>query len=201
MRKHFILVGFTLLCSAINAAPLPPFEQWQQKHFVEGTNFSIQGSSVEINADKSSAGLFLERDIDLTKTPVLNWSWKISNILRSQDEKGKKGDDFPARVYVVASSGPFPWQKKTICYVWSSYQKVGSRWANPYADNVIMLALNSGNKDVGNWINHSRNIQQDLETIFGKTFDELQVVAIMTDTDNSHQSARGQYRGLSFSAP
>lgn len=196
----------TLGCASgqLGAQELASFEKWEQKSFV-GENLFLfsqgsEGPEVKIVSDKASSGLFLEKKIDLNKTPVINWSWKVSNVLRSLKEKSKKGDDFAARVYVLTSTGPFPWQKKTISYVWSNYQSVGTQWPNPYTDKVMMLALNSGAQKVNTWQHHKRNVQQDLETAFGQKFDEIDVIAIMTDTDNTKQQATGWYKGIYFSA-
>lgn len=202
-----VIIGITwvaLLSSQIaSAQTLDRFEKWERKNFVgqSDISFSKEGNSdlVKISSTKTSSGLFLEKEIDLTKTPVINWSWKVDKVLRSLKEKTKKGDDFAARIYVLASTGPFPWQKKTISYVWSNYQKVGSQWPNPYTGQVIMIAVNSGAEKTGTWQHHQRNVRKDLETAFGKTFDKIDVVAIMTDTDNSKQQAAGWYKDIHFS--
>ena len=185
------------------AQPLVSFDKWEQKNFVGESSFTFsednQQSLVKITSDKTSSGLFLKKEIDLNKTPIINWSWKTSNVLRSLKEKQKKGDDFAARLYVLTSTGPFPWQKKTISYVWSNYQKIGEQWPNPYTGSVVMLAVDSGAEKVGTWQHHTRNVQKDLEAAFGKKFDQVDVVAIMTDTDNSKQLATGWYKNIHFS--
>ncbi len=185
------------------AQPLASFDQWEQKDFVGKSviRFSKEGQQavVEMVSNKTSSGLFLKKEVDLNKTPFISWSWKTSNVLRSLKEKNKQGDDFPARLYVLTSTGPLPWQKKTISYVWSNYQKIGSQWPNPYTSKVIMIAVDSGAEKVGTWQDHKRNVQQDLERAFGEKFDQVDVIAIMTDTDNSKQQATGWYKNIRFS--
>ncbi|MEH6445682.1 MAG: DUF3047 domain-containing protein [Oceanospirillaceae bacterium] len=200
-------MSFVLLISSstfISAQALTDFKDWKQKNFV-GNNqykFSLEKDMpmVKISSNQTSSGLFLEKKINLNKSPILNWSWKVSNVLQSLKEKTKQGDDFAARVYVLTSTGPFPWQKKTLSYVWSNYQKIGSSWPNPYTGKVIMIALDSGKQRIGEWRTHQRNVQQDLEAAFGEKYDKIDVIAIMTDTDNSKQKAVGWYKNMYFSA-
>ncbi len=199
------LLTLTLIFSLSSRADnLPLFSTWDKKNFL-GQNtylFSHDNSQniVRMESDKSASGLFLKKTIDLNKTPMLNWSWKISNVYEALNERSKKGDDYPVRVYVLASTGPLPWQKHTLTYVWSNYQKVGTIWPSPYTQKVVMIALNSGSKRANQWQQHQRNVQQDLEAAFGKIYAEIEVIAIMTDTDNSGQKATAWYRNLTFSA-
>ncbi len=184
------------------AEQLPPFSDWSEKNFLGKNRYQfsqVDGQhQVRVDSDKSASGLFLEKTIDLNKTPVLSWSWKISNVLSAVSERSKKGDDFAVRIYVLASTGPFPWQKHTLAYVWSNYQQVGESWKNPYTDKVIMLALNSGEELANTWQRHRRNVQDDLFTAFGVKYDQIEVLAIMTDTDNSLKKTTGWYKNISF---
>ena len=200
------IVMLTLLSSAVNSygETLIPFDQWRQKDFV-GTNKFIYSNTdniatVQIDSDQTASGLFLEQQVDLNKTPILNWSWKISNTLHSLKERTKKGDDFAARVYILTSTGPFPWQKKTLSYVWSNYQSVGESWPNPYTDTVMMIAVDSGKKLQGTWQHHQRDVQKDLQAAFGEKFDKIDVIAVMTDADNSKQKTTGWYKGFEFTS-
>lgn len=199
--KYFtpvLLLSLLTMSSPSYSQPLASLDSWEQKDFVERNQFEFPNteivSSVKTVSEKSSSGLFLKQDINLNETPILSWSWKTNNVFRSLNETSKKGDDFAARVYIVASTGPFPWQKKTICYVWSNYQKIDTQWKNPFADSVVMIAVDSGNKEVGTWRTHHRDVQADLKQIFNETFDSIEVIALMTDTDNSGQKSTTWYK-------
>ena len=206
MFKYFlpgIIYSFLLSFSTYTLSEslaLSPFKQWRQKDFV-GTNSYYfqqenQSSVVQISANKSASGLFLEKDINIDQTTFLQWSWKINHVLKNIDEHSKKGDDFAARVYVITSTGPFPWQKRSLCYVWSNNQAINSTWPNPFTGKVKMIALNSGNRLAGSWQHHQRNIQQDFERAFNIKHSQIEAIAIMTDTDNSQQQATGWYKNI-----
>ena len=196
---YSLLLSFSTY-SLSDSLALNPFKQWRQKDFVATNSYYFyqekQSSVVQISANKSASGLFLEKDIDINQTPFLQWSWKINHVLTNIDEHSKKGDDFAARVYVITSTGPFPWQKRSLCYVWSNNQAINSTWPNPFTGKVKMIALNSGNHLAGSWQHHQRNIQQDFENAFNKKYSQIEAIAIMTDTDNSQQQATGWYKNI-----
>lgn len=175
---------------------------WQEKTFSQPTRYELidNGAEKVLKADSkaSASGLYREMSIDLTKTPCLTWSWKVDRILSDLDETTKSGDDYPARVYVVFSGGLFFWRTRALNYVWSSTRPKGSDWPNAYTDRSILVAADSGPGKVGQWVKQSRNIRDDYKRLVGEDITRADAVAIMTDTDDSGQSATAYYRDLKF---
>jgi hypothetical protein len=136
--------------------------------------------------------------VDLAKTPVLNWSWKIEAPYRDIDESTKAGDDFPVRVYVVVERGLLGLRTRAMNYVWASAKPAGTRWPNPYTSQAMMLAVDSGAAKAGAWVNHKRNVREDLRAAFGDDVTEIDAVAVMTDGDNGGRSARAWYGDIFF---
>lgn len=177
---------------------------WDEKSFVGNTRYEIVNSEnltfVKAETNASASGLFREIDIDLNKTPYLNWSWKVANTYQGNDERSKDGDDYPARIYVVVSGGLFFWKTRAINYVWSSNQPVDTKWENAYTKNARMIALRSGENNSEQWLTEKRNIRDDLKQLFGEEIDEINAIAIMSDSDNSGQSATAWYGDIYFSS-
>lgn len=180
---------------------------WEEKAFEGNTQYQIvvdeklKNKVLQAKSQASASGLFREIKVDLNKTPILNWSWRVKNSLENLDERSKLGDDYAARIYIVVSGGIAFWNTKSLNYVWSSNMPVGSNWPNAYAaDNVIMIALQSGNQVSNEWHQEKRNIQADFKRYFGKTVEQLDAIAIMTDTDNSGQKALAWYGDVFFSS-
>lgn len=176
---------------------------WDRETFKGETTYTLvnkSGRSVLKAVSRSSAsGLYKKVSIDLTQTPFLNWSWKTRQILESVNERTRQGDDYPARVYVVFSGGLFFWRTRAINYVWANQQPVGSHWPNPFTSNAQMVAIRSGNENIGKWISERRNVLEDYRKIFGEEPGQVDAVAIMTDTDNSGLSATSWYGDIWFS--
>jgi hypothetical protein len=149
-------------------------------------------------SEASASGLYRELRVDLRQTPFLNWSWRIDRMLGPHDERSRKGDDYPARVYVVFSAGVAFWRTRAINYVWSA-QPLNSVWPNAWDEDVRMVAAHSGPRDVGQWVAEKRNVLADYRRLFGEEPSVVDAVAIMTDTDNTGETVRAWYGDIWFS--
>ncbi len=177
---------------------------WEEKSFVDNTQYKIidtkHGKVLHASTQGSASGLFKTVKIDLTRTPYLHWSWRVDNIYSGNDERSKAGDDYPARIYVVVDGGLFFWRTRAVNYVWSSNQPVGSQWPNAYTSNAMMIAVRSGQGDTGQWLHERRNVREDLKRLFGEDITHIDAVAVMTDGDNTRQSASADYGDIYFSS-
>lgn len=176
---------------------------WQSKRFAGKTHYALENinGKIVLRADSNAAasGLYREIKVDLGKTPILNWTWKVDNILVDNDEHTRAGDDYPARIYVVFSGGLAFWRTRAINYVWSNMQPVGTSWPNAFTENAQMVAVESGPERVGQWVNMQRNVRADYKRLFGEEPGWVDAVAIMTDTDNTDAEATAWYGDIWFS--
>jgi hypothetical protein len=197
--------GLTLAAAAIlmvghfSASDL---QGWKTKSFAGETQYQLvekDGRRVlQADSKGTASGLYREITVDLERTPYLNWSWRVNNVLTGVDERTKAGDDYPARVYVVVSGGVAFWRTRSLVYVWSSNQPVGSTWDNAFTSNARTLAVRSGN--AAGWFNEKRDVRADFKRLFGDDIKQIDAVAIMTDTDNSGQAATAWYGDIYFTA-
>jgi hypothetical protein len=72
-------------------------------------------------------------------------------------------------------------------------------WASPYTANAVLIAAQSGRDRLGIVIDEKHDIRQDWQRAFGEDIATIDAVAIMTDTDNSGQSAAALYSTPWFS--
>ena len=177
---------------------------WEEKIFEGKTAYSIvnlAGKDVLVAESHAAAsGLFRKITVDLNKTPYINWSWRAENVLPGINEKTKAGDDYPARIYMVSSGGVFFWKTKAVNYVWSSNQVPDDAWPNAYTSRAHMVVVESGNSNIAKWRNYKRNVREDFQRFFAKDVSEIDVVAVMTDTDNSGLSAKTYYGDIYFTS-
>ena len=213
MKKFYaLLAGIAISTSALANSNVVVGEfskgqlaGWEAKEFSGKTQYQIaaEGNTKVLRATSNSAasGLGKKIKIDLTKTPVMNWSWRIDKKLGKLNEQSKEGDDYAARVYVIVDGGLIPWNTKALNYVWSSNQPRGTTWGNAYLPkNAKMTAVRGSQDKVGGWVREKRNIRADFKQIFGKDITEIDGVAIMTDTDNGKGQATAAYGDIFFSA-
>ncbi len=177
---------------------------WEHKTFKGETRYQLQtldGVTVlKAESSGTGSGLFKEQHIDLDKTPVLNWSWRIANRLNGLNEQSKSGDDYAARIYVVVKGGLAFWQTKAINYVWASNTAKDTVWPNAFAgDHAMMLALRGPEAALNVWHSEKRNVRADLKKLFGEDLHGIDAVALMTDTDNSGGQVSAFYGDIWFS--
>ncbi|WP_291869828.1 DUF3047 domain-containing protein [Bradyrhizobium sp.] len=181
-------------------------EGWERKAFKDETDYTLvydsakRSTVLQAVSGAAASGRFRKIAIDLTKTPFLNWSWKVSDPLVGNDENAKGGDDFSARLYVVAERGIMGVTSLSVNYVWASQHPTGSSWPSPFTKRVRLIAMNSGSTGLNGWISHKRNVRDDLRNQFGEDITAIDAVALMTDTDNSGGRARAYYGDIWFTA-
>lgn len=173
-------------------------EGWTHKRFEGETRYSmveVDGQSViDARCDASASGLYLEREFDLTATPLLRWRWRVLSASAGDiDHRTKAGDDAMARVYAVTKTGLFAWQARSLNYVWAHNDAAGADWPSPYTDKNHQIAMNVGVPDDGGWATHTVNLVEDFEQYFDIKPSRLVAIAIMSDCDNSGSQAHVQF--------
>jgi len=173
--------------------------------------------AVKAASQASSSGLTKEILIAPKEYPIIQWQWKVSNVLKGGDVAKKEGDDYPARMYVTFQYdsqkvglfgkakyeaakliyGQYP-PLGAINYIWESRAPVGTAVPNPYTDQVHMIVVESGSTKLNTWITEERNVYEDYKRAFGQDPPMISGVAIMTDTDNTGESAEAYYGDIVF---
>ena len=175
---------------------------WEEEVFNGKTVYEpvdIDGRTVLRATSRGTAsGLFRKQRIDLEKTPILEWTWRVEGTLGDVDERTREGDDYSARVYVIRSDPVFFWRTRAVNYVWASTRTVGETWPNAYTGNARHIAVKSGDERAGEWVTERRNVTADFRALFGKEVRHVDALAIMSDTDNSGGAALAYYGDITF---
>ena len=157
------------------------------------------GNFLKAIADNAASGLGKEVKIDLNKTPFINITWKIEKDLMGIEENTKKGHDFAARVFVIKKTGATPLSNRAINYVFSSNSEVGLNWPSPYTKKSIDNVLASTKNNLNEWITAKSNVKEDFKRFHDLDVNELDGLALMSDTDNSKKKAIAYYQNIFFS--
>ena len=214
MSKIFNLIISILLLSNIAYAENVKVFEFTEKELSElkvrkvrgadnKTVYSVgsneNGNFFKAVADNAASGLGKEVKIDLSKTPFINITWKIEQDLKGIKEDTKKGHDFAARVFAVKKTGATPLSNKAINYVFSSNSDVGLNWRSPYTKKSIDNVLASTKENLDEWVTVKANVKEDFKKFHDLDVDELDGLAIMSDTDNSKLKAVAYYQNIYFS--
>jgi len=157
------------------------------------------GNFLKAVADNAASGLGKEVKIDLNKTPFINITWKIEKDLPGIKENTKKGHDFAARVFAVKKTGATPLSNRAINYVFSSNNEIGFSSPSPYTKKSIDNVLASTKKNLNEWVTVKANVKEDFKRFHDLDVNELDGLAIMSDTDNSKMKAIAYFQNIYFS--
>ena len=157
------------------------------------------GNYFKAIADNAASGLGKEVKIDLNKTPFINITWKIEKDLPGINENTKKGHDFAARVFAVKKTGATPLSNRAINYVFSSNNEIGFNAPSPYTKKSIDNVLASTKNNFNEWVTVKANVKEDFKKFHNLDVNELDGLAIMSDTDNSKMKAIAYYQNIYFS--
>lgn len=172
---------------------------------------------VKAVSEHSASGLARQITIDPNEYPFVEWRWKVENVLQNGDVARKEGDDYSARLYIMfaydsSKVGLFEKMKyeaaklfygeypplATLNYIWANHAPVGTVVPNPYTDRAQMIVTQSGSVKLNQWVTQERNIVDDYIQAFGEEPSKISGVAIMTDSDNTHESAVAYYGDIVF---
>lgn len=172
-----------------------------------------------LTAKAGISASMMRRDLNIAadKLDTVNFSWQIPDLIHSADLAERDLDDSPVRVVLVfegdrskfsaknamlselaqAISGePLPYA--TLMYVWCNKRQPGSVVINPRTDRIRSVVVESGAKNLRQWLDYQRNIRADYEKAFGEAPGNLISVGIMTDSDNTRTQTTASYGQVSF---
>lgn len=176
------------------------------------------GDTVVVQATSRAAasGLTKAVTIDSREYPIVRWRWKVERLLAKSDVTRKDGDDYPVRLYItyryepdkVSFSRKVKYQAGRVLfgdipiaalnYIWDSKAPAGTFVDNAFTDFAKMIVLRSGAEGVGSWVEEERNVYEDYKKAFGEEPPMISGVAVMTDTDNTGESATAFYGDITF---
>ena len=169
---------------------------WSEKSFKGKTRYFVskdEGQSyLRATSNASASGLYYKIKYDPREYPFIAWKWKVDNILKKGDATKKSGDDYAARIYIVFPSFFF-WDTRAINYIWANKLPKDRAYPNSYTSNNMMISVESGPADTGKWITERRNVYLDYKRFFGKEPPKVGAIAIMTDTDDTKETASASY--------
>lgn len=180
----------------------------------DGDNWFLKAASSE-----AASAIYRELHIDIARTPILRWRWKIDHTLKNGDETQRDGDDYAGRIYITFEYQPdktalydkikravaekvfgVTLPGKTVNYIWANKLVKDGAVFNPYTDNIVMVAVESGDRMSGQWISEERDVMADYRRFFHDEPPKATGIVIMTDTDNTREATAGYYDEISFNA-
>ena len=181
------------------------------------TRYDARGSNgdtvVWAQSESSASGLARRMDIDPAAIPWIEWRWRVDALIPGADNTDRYAEDSPVRVVLAFDgdrrklpmrdqlffeqakllSGGREMPYATLMYIWENRQPVNTLITNPHTSRVRKIVVASGAGDLGQWQTYRRNIVEDYRRAYGTDPGRLVGIAILTDTDNTKQTASARY--------
>lgn len=159
----------------------------------------VQQDQVVLQAvsEASSSGLTRPVQVDLQRTPLLRWRWRVDEAIRQRDLTQPDTEACSARVYVrrVLLS---TW---ALCYVWTANPDAGSLLTSPISDQVKIVVVQDQSAPLQEWLSQERNVFLDFQDVFGQIPPQVSGVAILTDGFRTNERAVAYGGDITFGSP
>lgn len=197
------------------------WQPWTLSRFKKPTEYRLvkeDGRTViKARASSSASGLVHPLNLDPAEYPLLQWRWKVDELIAQADNTRKHTEDAPVRL-VVSFEGDldklsfddrlffdqikaFTGQQlpyATLMYIWENRLPRGTVIPNPHTTRIKMVVAESGRDKVGKWWEQSRNVYTDFKRAFGEAPGRITAIGIMTDTDNTGDNVHAYYGDIVF---
>jgi len=172
----------------------PP--DWKVRKDAGKAVYSVQEENGRRHLHAAARGLgiqaALEHEWDLDAYPILAWSWRPRVFPTGADERSSGTNDSALAVYMLVPysriRGP-----KAVKYIWSERVPVGTRLQSNGGLTQVRV-LQSGTEKRDQWVDERVNVLADYKQLFGEGETPKPAgIAVLTDSDDTHSSAEGDY--------
>lgn len=203
---------------------LPPgWQPWILSRFKRETEYRLVEEEgvrvVEAHADRSASGLTTHLHLDPRVCRHLSWRWRIEAPIAEADLRKAAKDDAPARVFVVFEGDRkrFDFQERffsakiklvtgedlpyaTLTYSWNDRLPAGSIFESPHTSRIRSIVLDNGGAPLGQWVAVKRDLVADFRAAFNEEPGDILSISLLTDGDNTRQTARAWYGDIALQA-
>ena len=169
------------------------------------------------HAEAAASGLVAPVRFDINASPIMQWRWKVAQLIDDADNAVASREDSPVRIVLnfdgdksklslkdKASSAiaqrisgrELPYAE--LMYIWSNRAPVGTIIANPHTNRIQMVVASSGAATVGQWVTIRRNVADDFRRAFDAPPGLLLEVGVFSDTDNTGATIDAWYGDIRF---
>ncbi len=150
----------------------------------------------------------------------LRFSWRTNALVVGADMADRYAEDAVVRVILTFDGDRDRFSAKnrmlsdlshtltgeelpyaTLMYVWCSQREREEIIINPRTDRIRKLVVETGEANLGRWLDYERDVRRDFIRVFGEEPGGLTGIAIMTDTDNTKGQATAWYGPAMLTPP
>jgi len=139
-----------------------------------------------MRADRATGSLVTElRRVDLRRTPILRWRWRVLTLPTGGDSRKPELDDQAIGIYFGAGT---TLRKRSVSYRWDAVTPKGEQGDCRYGAGTILVrwfTLRGAEATVGEWQVEERNLAEDYQN----AYQELPTQVYLSVSCNSQYTA------------
>ncbi len=150
-----------------------------------------------VNFGREAKVTYRDREINvsLRSFQKLRWRWRVHDFPEGSDETDEKKNDSAAAVRLIFGTNMLA---KRLKYIWSATLPKGTVIESSRQYTIV---LRSGTDDLGKWIWEEVNAYQDYRRLFGGDPRPVDVLALLTDSNNTETVVAADYDDIIFIIP
>jgi hypothetical protein len=209
--------------SRMNAGgPLPSgWEPWGLQSGKRTTEYrlvdSVHGTVLEAYAARAATGLYRKIRINPYQQRYIEWDWRVDQLIPGADKRKAGREDSPARLVISFHGDPqkLDFEQRTklriakalageplpyamLIYVWANEVTAETVLPNLHIDRIQMIVVERGEAQLGQWVHYRRDIVKDYRRAFNEEPGDIVAVGVLTDGENTQQTAHALYGDITF---
>lgn len=162
-------------------------------------NAKTKGGAVNFGREAKVTFRGRKINISLRSFQKLRWRWRVHDLPEGSDETDDDKNDSAAAVRLVIGASKWnPRAAKSLKYIWSETLPKGTVISS---SRQHMIVLRSGKDDLGKWVWEEVNAYQDYRRLFGGDPRPVDVLALLTDSNNTGTVVAADYDDIIFIIP
>jgi hypothetical protein len=156
---------------------------------------------IKLRTESSSFALEKSIVVDLSKTPYLEWKWKVTVLPTGGNFESPEADDQAAQLLVVFPKALFE-RRKVISYIWDPTALKGAiaPGAGPIYLNVKAIVVESGHSQLGKWLLEKRNVVEDFRAVFGVIPEHAVAIRMQINSQHTKSDAEVFWKTIRFTS-
>ncbi|MFQ5560786.1 MAG: DUF3047 domain-containing protein, partial [Nitrospinota bacterium] len=174
-------------------------ETWTARDSRGETEYLIQKEmgnlflQADVTAD--SVTIYKKFDWPVKQYPFFSWRWRVKKLPKEGNETLAEKNDTAAAVY-GSKVNLFKLSANSIKYIWSASLPKGTEFRQK---NTWVIVVESGYENLGKWMTYKVDIYKDFKRLWGNTPSNLDVLAILSDSDATRSRVIADYDDLLIS--
>lgn len=154
--------------------------------------------ALRMRSESEHSTIAHELTVDLARTPILTWSWKVVSFPAGADLRQRATSDATGHLFVIWPRFPEAVRSRLIGYVWEPRAPAGAVFTSRKTGTVTYVVVRSGEAGVGTWVEERRDVAADYRRIHGADPPNPPALALSIDTNDTRSQAEALIGPIAF---